>query len=187
MRVTVARIARAHGIRGDVVLDVRTDEPQRRLAPGAQLFTSPAAVGPLTIESLRDHSGRVLARFDGVLDRSAAERLRGVYLEAEIDPAERPSDPEEFYDHQLVGLGAVDPAGAVLGSVAELVHLPGQDLLVVATPDGREVLVPFVAAIVCEVDVVAGQVVVDAPGGLFEEPGPGSDPESDPESDLESG
>jgi 16S rRNA processing protein RimM len=169
MRVTVARISRAHGIRGDVVLDVRTDEPDRRLAPGTQLATSPAAAGPLTIEELRAHSGRVLARFAGIPDRTAAEKLRGVYLEVEIDPAERPSDPEEFYDHQLVGLAAVDPQGADLGEVTELVHLPGQDLLAVRTPDGREVLVPFVAAIVPAVDVDAGRVVVDAPGGLFDE------------------
>ena len=135
MRVTVARISRAHGIRGDVVLDVRTDEPERRLAPGTELTTSPAAAGPLTVEELRPHSGRLLARFAGVPDRSAAERLRGVYLEAEVDPDERPSDPEEFYDHQLVGLAAVDPQGRALGRVTELVHLPGQDLLAVTTPE----------------------------------------------------
>jgi 16S rRNA processing protein RimM len=181
MRVTVARIARAHGIRGDVVLDIRTDEPERRLAPGTSLATSPAAAGPLTVDELRHHSGRLLARFAGVTDRTAAERLRGVYLEVDVDPAELPSDPEEFYDHQLVGLSVVDLQGRPLGRVGELVHLPGQDLLAVSTADGREVLVPFVAALVPDVDVTGGQVVVDPPGGLFEEPGDVADAASSPE------
>ncbi len=171
MRVVVARIARAHGIRGDVVLDVRTDEPELRLAPGTPLLTTPESAGPLTIEHLRDHSGRVLASFVGVGDRGAAEALRGVLLEADIDPALRPEDPEEFYDHQLVGLRAVDVNGQPLGTVAELVHLPGQDLLAVTKPDGGEALVPFVVALVPIVDLDAGHVVVDPPAGLFDELG----------------
>lgn len=168
MRVVVARIARAHGIRGDVILDVRTDEPDRRLAPGSVLLTSPDAAGPLTLEHLRDHSGRVLARFAGVDDRSAAEALRGVLLEADVDPADRPVDPEEFYDRQLIGLLVVDLDEQTLGTVADLVHLPGQDLLVVARPGGGEAFVPFVSAIVPSVDLPAGRVVVDPPGGLFD-------------------
>jgi 16S rRNA processing protein RimM len=169
VRVVVARIARAHGIRGDVVLDVRTDEPELRLVPGTSLLTTPDSAGPLTLEHMRDNSGRVLARFAGVADRAAAEALRGVLLEADIDPAQRPEDPEEFYDHQLVGLRVVGPFGEPLGTVAELVHLPGQDVLAVTKPDGGEALVPFVAALVPIVDLDAGRVVVDPPGGLFDE------------------
>ena len=171
MRVVVARVARAHGIRGDVVLDVRTDEPEKRLAPGAVLQTTPTAAGPLTVDDIRAHSGRVLARFAGVDDRGAAEALRGVLLETDIDPADRPDDPEEFYDHQLVGLAVVDPSGNALGTVAELVHLPGQDLLTVTRVDGGETFVPFVAALVPVVDLAEGLVVVDPPGGLFDDQG----------------
>jgi 16S rRNA processing protein RimM len=169
VRVVVARIARAHGIRGDVVLEVRTDEPDRRLQVGSVLLTTPAVAGPLTLQDVRDHSGRLLARFLGVDDRGAAEALRGVLLEAEVDPDERPEDPEEFYDHQLVGLSVVDRSGTTLGRVADVVHLPGQDLLAVTRSDGGETLVPFVAAIVPTVDLTGGRLVVDPPGGLFDD------------------
>jgi 16S rRNA processing protein RimM len=103
----------------------------------------------------------------GVTDRTAAEALRGTLLVVDVDPGEQPDDPDEFYDHQLVGLAAVDLAGAPLGEVADVLHLPAQDLLAVRAPDGRELLVPFVAAIVPTVDLAAGRVVVDPPPGLF--------------------
>lgn len=171
MRLVVARIARAHGVRGDVVLDVRTDDPQSRLAAGTVLQTTPAAAGPLTVDDVRQHSGRLLARFVGVDDRGRAEALRGVLLETDVDPAVRPDDPDEYYDHQLVGLDVVDVAGTTLGQVAEVIHLPGQDLIAVHRPDGGETLVPFVAALVPSVDLDSGRVVVDPPGGLFETDG----------------
>jgi 16S rRNA processing protein RimM len=167
VEVVVGRVGRAHGIRGDVGIDVRTDEPERRFAPGAVLRTTPESAGPLTVERARWHSGRLLVTFVDVADRTAAEALRGVELVVDVDPAEQPDDPDEYYDRHLVGLTARDPAGAVLGVVHEVVHMPGQDLLAVTAQDGREVLVPFVAAIVVEVDVGGGTMVVDPPHGLF--------------------
>jgi 16S rRNA processing protein RimM len=168
-RVVVGRVGRAHGIHGLVSVDVRTDEPERRLAPGAVLLTDPEARGPLTIVEARVHSGRLLLQFEGVEDRTQAEALRGTDLVVEIDPAELPEDDDEWYDHQLVGLTAVGLDGTAYGSVTEVVHLPMQDLLAVRTQTGTEVLVPFVSAFVPEVDVTAGRVVLDPPGGLFEE------------------
>ncbi|MCF6523282.1 ribosome maturation factor RimM [Streptomyces sp. JJ36] len=171
MQLVVARIGRAHGIKGEVTVEVRTDEPESRLAPGAVLATDPAAAGPLTIESGRVHSGRLLLRFAGVADRTAAEALRNTLLIAEVDPEERPEDPEEFYDHQLVDLEVVTRGGRALGRVAEVAHTPGQDLLIVRRPEGGETLVPFVAEIVPEIDLEGQRAVVDPPPGLIEEPG----------------
>ncbi len=168
-RVVVGRIGRAHGIHGLVSVDVRTDEPELRLAPGAVLMTDPEARGPLTVVEGRVHSGRLLLRLDGVDDRTQAEALRGTDLIVEIDPSELPEGDDEWYDHQLVGLAAVGRDGTAYGSVSEVVHLPMQDMLAVRTDAGVEVLVPFVAELVPEVDMVAGRVVLDPPGGLFEE------------------
>ncbi len=148
-------------------VELRTDEPERRFAPGASLKTDNAQYPTLTIETMRWHSGRLLLHLEGVTDRSLVEELRGVVLSVDVDPDERPADPDEFYDHQLVGLDVVDSAGAVLGTVSEVVHGP-QDLLVVKRPEGGEAMVPFVASLVPEVDVSAGRVVVDLPDGLLD-------------------
>lgn len=164
----VGRIGRPHGIRGEVTVEVRTDEPERRFAVGAVLVTVPAAAGPLTVTTARWHSGRLLLGLVGVDDRGAAEGLRGVLLEVEVDPDEVPEDPEEFYDHQLVGLRVETVEGARIGEVGEVVHLPGQDVLAVRRDGRRELLVPLVAAIVPEIDPAAGRIVIDPPPGLLE-------------------
>jgi 16S rRNA processing protein RimM len=168
MQVVVGRIGRAHGLGGDLTVEVRTDEPERRLAAGARLMTDPQQRGPLTVAAHRVHSGRLLLHFAGVDDRSSAEALRGTLLLVEVDPGERPEDDDEWYDFQLVGLAAVRPDGAALGELTEVLHLPAQDLLALRTPEGREVLVPFVAAIVLEVDIDGGRVVIDPPPGLID-------------------
>ncbi|MDT0455357.1 ribosome maturation factor RimM [Streptomyces sp. DSM 41527] len=169
MQLVVARIGRAHGIKGEVTVEVRTDEPELRLAPGAVLATEPSSVGPLTITAGRVHSGRLLLRFEGVADRTAAEALRNTLLIAEVDPEEVPEDPEEFYDHQLMDLDVVTRDGTVVGRISEISHLPYQDLLVVQRPDGSEVLVPFVSEIVPEIDLEEQRAVIDPPPGLLDD------------------
>ncbi len=175
VQLVVGRIGRAHGIKGEVTVEVRTDEPEVRLAPGAVLATDPGAAGPLTIETGRVHSGRLLLRFAGVRDRDGAEALRNTLLIAEVDPEQTPDDPEEFYDHQLVDLDVVTVDGTPVGRIAEISHLPHQDLLIVRRPDGGEVMIPFVAEIVPEVDLDGQRAVVDPPPGLLEAPGGGRD------------
>jgi 16S rRNA processing protein RimM len=167
--VTVGRVGRAHGIRGEVSVEVRTDSPELRFADGARLTTEPAGAGPLVVGHTRWHSGRLLVRFDGVSDRAVAEGLRGVRLLADVGEGERLDDPDEFFDHQLVGLRAVTTTGDAVGDITDVLHPPGQDLLVVRRPDNREALVPFVADIVPEVDIAAGRVVLDPPVGLLED------------------
>ncbi|GAA3019628.1 MULTISPECIES: ribosome maturation factor RimM [unclassified Kitasatospora] len=168
MQLVVGRIGRAHGIRGDVSVEVRTDEPELRLGPGAVVLTDPASVGPLTVESGRVHSGRLLLRFAGVKDRNAAEALRGTVLISEVDPEESPEDPEEYYDHQLIGLDVVLLDGTLVGELTEVLHLPYQDLLTVEKADGTEVLVPFVSQIVPTIDLENQRAVITPPPGLID-------------------
>ncbi len=170
LELVVARLGKPHGLRGEVTVDVRTDEPDRRFADGARLRAEPPAGSAsrldfLTVSSSRWHQGTLLVRFAEVPDRTAAEAARGIVLFASVSADEVPDDPEEYYDHQLVGLAAYDVAGARLGEISAVVHGAAQDLLKVRTPDGRDALVPFVAALVPEVDLAAGRVVIaDRPG-----------------------
>lgn len=162
--VVVGRVGRAHGIRGDVAVDVRTDEPERRFAAGASLRT---ATGHLTVASSRMHSGRLLVRFEELTDRTQAEAARGTELTVAVDPGERPEDPEEYYDHQLVGLRVVTTEDEPVGELLRVEHHGAQDLLVIATPRG-EVLFPFVTALVPLVDLEAGRLVLDDAPGLLD-------------------
>ncbi|MFF9311843.1 ribosome maturation factor RimM [Streptomyces sp. NPDC014748] len=169
MQLVVARIGRAHGIKGEVTVEVRTDEPELRLAPGAVLATDPASTGPLTIETGRVHSGRLLLRFEGVGDRTAAEALRNTLLIAEVDPEELPEDEDEYYDHQLIDLDVVTEDGTEVGRITEISHLPSQDLFIVERPDGSEVMIPFVQEIVTEIDLEEQRAVITPPPGLIDD------------------
>ncbi|MFI1651790.1 ribosome maturation factor RimM [Streptomyces avidinii] len=169
MELVVARIGRAHGIKGEVTVEVRTDEPELRLSPGAVLRTEPATVGPLTIETGRVHSGRLLLRFAGVKDRTGAESLRNTLLIAEVDPSELPEEDDEYYDHQLMDLDVVLADGTEIGRITEISHLPSQDLFIVERPDGSEVMIPFVEEIVAEIDLEEQRCVITPPPGLIDE------------------
>jgi 16S rRNA processing protein RimM len=122
------------------------------------------------VAAVRWHSGRLLVRFEGCDDREAAEALRGTVLVIESAELAPLTDPEEFYDHDLIGLRVVTATGDPVGTVADVLH-HGQNLLVVAgegTRSGAEILVPFVAPLVPEVDVAAGRLVIDPPPGLLD-------------------
>jgi 16S rRNA processing protein RimM len=178
MQLVVGQIGRPHGIRGEVTVVVHTDDPDLRFEPGSVLATEPASRGPLTVEAARWHSGRLLVSFEGYAGRDRAEELRGTMLV--VDSADvGPAGPEEFRDYELIGLDVLTRTGEPVGVVKDVLH-HGQDLLVVGTarsgPGGGrpaaagrgEILVPFVAAIVPEVDVGAGRLVIDPPPGLLE-------------------
>ncbi|MBT2423107.1 ribosome maturation factor RimM [Streptomyces sp. ISL-22] len=169
MQLVVARIGRAHGIKGEVTVEVRTDEPELRLAPGAVLLTDPPSAGPLTIATGRVHSSRLLLRFEGVTDRTAAEALRNTLLIAEVDPDELPEEEDEYYDHQLIDLDVVTADGVEVGRITEISHLPSQDLFIVERPDGSEVMIPFVEEIVTEIDLEEQKAVITPPPGLIDD------------------
>ena len=169
IELVVGRIGKPHGIKGEVTVDVRTDEPDRRFAVGRTLRVEPpkgsaSTLGSVTVRSLRWHQGVLLLGLEHVADRNAAEAVRGLVLHATIRADEAPADPDEFYDHQLIGLAAHDLEGKHLGVVSRVIH-GAQDLLEIRTPEGHDGLVPFVKELVPEVDVAGGTVVVaDRPG-----------------------
>ena len=212
MLLVVGHIGKPHGLRGEVLVTVRTDEPEERFVAGSVFTTEvprdrrvstgparaaggpaaggpaaggPAAAGPaaggatppgveykvpaeLTLESLRWHQGRVIAQFSGVHDRTIAEALRGVLLQVDSSGLTPPDDPDEFHDHQLVGLSVVSADGTVLGTVDRIDHAPSSDLIVLRRADGGTALIPFVTAMVPTVDLPGGRVVVDLPEGLLD-------------------
>ncbi|MBV9831004.1 MAG: ribosome maturation factor RimM [Marmoricola sp.] len=171
--VVVGRIGRAHGIRGDVLVEPRTDEPERRFAAGAVLGTQGGrgTWTALTVVGARSHQGRLVVRFEEIADRTTAESARGTELTAGVATDERPEDPEEFYDHQLLGLRVETVDGSVAGELLRVEHHAAQDLLVIGTARG-EVLFPFVRPLVPEVDLSGGRIVVDdVPGLLAEDAG----------------
>ncbi len=144
-----------------------TDAPAERFAPGTMLSTEPPAAGPLQVVAASSASGRLVVHFDGVDGRPAAEALRGVSLFVAAEQRPVLDDPDEYYDTDLVGLEARLVDGAVLGPVVDVVHAGAATYLVVRM-DGRDRLVPFVAAIVVSVQVPDGVVAIDPPEGLFE-------------------
>jgi 16S rRNA processing protein RimM len=169
IEVVIGRVGKPHGIGGEVTVELRTDEPERRFAVGttvrAERARGPASPWPeLTVTAIRWHQQTPLVRFEEISDRTAAESARGILLHATVAADESPDDPEEFYDHQLVGLAVEDVDGRALGEVTGVLH-GAQDLLQIQSVDGRDTLVPFVVALVPEVDVPGGRVVVaDRPG-----------------------
>jgi 16S rRNA processing protein RimM len=170
MDLVVGRVAKAHGITGEVVVEIRTDDPDTRFAPGTTLRAKPSRGGrerDYVVESAREHSGRLLVRLDGVSDRNAAESLKGTLFV--VDTADLPpiEEPDEFYDHQLEGLHVRTTAGTQVGTVAEVLHTAAGELLSVRT-DEREVLVPFVSAIVTSVSLADQIIEIDPPDGLLE-------------------
>jgi 16S rRNA processing protein RimM len=170
VEVVVGRIAKAHGIRGELTVDVRTDSPEERFAVGVVLTGRRRDGGtrPLTVAAARAHSGRLLVSFEEIRSREDAEGVRGLLLLADTADLPPTDDPDEFYDHELEGLRAELTDGTVVGTVHEIVHAPGGELLTLDR-EGRMVLVPFVREIVPVVDVAAGRVVLDPPEGLLDE------------------
>jgi 16S rRNA processing protein RimM len=170
-QLRVGRLTKAHGLKGAIKLELYTDDPDRRFTPGAEFSLQVPESSPwhgkhLTIRELRWYNGHPVGFFEGVDDRTAAESLVKAILWVD-QPADEEVEPDAWYDHQLVGL-AVLRDGEKVGEVVHVDHLPAQDLLVVKS-GGREVMVPFVSAIVPEVDVAAGTLTVTPPAGLFEE------------------
>ena len=166
MQVVVARLGKAHGLRGEVTVQVLTDSPAERFVPGASFMTEPEFAGPLVVNTARDHNGVLLLSFEDTDDRTGAEELRGIRLLGEV--LETDDDEDSWYERDLVGLKVVTVDGDEVGEVTALQSRPTQDLLVLRLTDGREALVPFVSAIVPEVDVEGGRIVVDPPAGLLD-------------------
>ncbi len=169
LEVIVGVIGRAHGLRGDVAVELRTDEPEIRFVPGAVLGVE-GSKQTLTVDTVRDGAGgRLFVRFAQASDRTGAEGLRGRVLTVSVDASARPDDPEEYYDRQLRGLRVLDASGTEVGVVADVIHLPSQDLLSITTETGER-LVPFVSELVPHVDLSSGTCRLAEVSGLLEDP-----------------
>lgn len=182
--VRVGRLTKAHGLKGALKIELYTDVPEKRFVPGAefslQVPESSNWFGrTLALVELRWYNGQPVAFFEGVTDRSLAESLARAILWIDAEAAAEEED-NAWYDHQLVGL-SVQRDGVELGTICSLEHRPAQDLLIVSTPNG-DVMVPFVKAIVPEVDLKRRIVVVTPPTGLFEDI-----PESETAASVEDG
>ncbi|WP_435592063.1 ribosome maturation factor RimM [Nocardia sp. bgisy118] len=172
MELVVGRVAKSHGVRGELVVEIRTDEPEERFAVGATLrgrLPRSTEVRDFTVESAREHSGRLLVFLAGIADRTAADALRGTLFLVDSEDLPPSDDPDEFYDHELEGLTVQLTDGAVVGTVTEVLHSAAGELLSVrAADDGREILIPFVTAIVPSVSIADRLVVIDPPEGLLD-------------------
>ncbi|HLU28304.1 MAG TPA: ribosome maturation factor RimM [Glycomyces sp.] len=164
VQVVVGRIVRPHGVRGEVVVEVRTDDPEERFRPGAE-YATPS--GALRAETVRWHQGRPMLTFEGVRGRDAAEALRGTLLSLEVDPAEE-LESDEFHDTDLIGLAVVTVDGERVGTVTAVDHGPAYEALVVKRRGTHPLPIPFVDEMIDGVDLDAGTVVVDPPPGLLE-------------------
>ena len=188
MLLVVGQIGKPHGIRGEVLVTVRTDDPEARFVAGSAYTTEvprdrrvsagPAAASEpgvryqvpakLVLESLRWHQGKGIAQFEGIPDRNTAEALRGVLLQIDSSEIDDPDDPDEFNDHQLAGLSVESVDGTVLGTVDRIDHAPSSDLIVLNKAGGGTALIPFVTQMVPTVDLAGGRVIVDLPEGLLD-------------------
>lgn len=165
-RICIARIGAAHGVRGEVRLWSFAADP---LAVAGYGPLESAAGDRFEITSLRTAKDCLVARFAGVNDRTAAERLVNLELFVPRGQLPEPADAEEFYHADLIGLTAVDGAGAILGTVVAIQNFGAGDLVEVKPSTGGEtLLLPFTKAIVPLVDIVAGRLVVNPPDGLFD-------------------
>jgi 16S rRNA processing protein RimM len=166
----VGVVVRAHGLRGELGVEVRTDSPEERFAPGARLVARRAGApdATVTVATARPHSGRLLVTFDEVPDRTTAEDFRRARLLVDVSALRPSDDPDEFHDHELEGLRAELEDGTVVGTVREIVHGPAGDLLVLTRPGAEDGLVPFVHQIVPTIDLAGGRVVLTPPDGLLD-------------------
>jgi 16S rRNA processing protein RimM len=167
MLLVVGRIGRAHGVLGEATIEVRTDLPEERFLVGARLQTDPVAHGPLTIESARDHNGILLLKFLELKDRTAIEKVRDTLLLAEVDMSEEALYEDEYHVQQLIGCEVVLESGVRIGELSDVLNLPGQDVLAVKSEHG-EILIPFIAEFVPEVDLENRKITVVPPAGLLE-------------------
>jgi 16S rRNA processing protein RimM len=172
LELVVGRVVKAHGIGGELVVEIRTDDPAERFAPGTTLRAKAsrdrgAAARSYVVDSAREHSGRLLVRLAGVADRDAADALRGSLFIVESDDLPPIDEPDTYYDHQLEGLRVRTVTGTDVGVVTEVLHTGAGELLAVKGDSG-EVLVPFVGAIVTSVSLEDGTVDIDPPDGLLD-------------------
>lgn len=169
----VGRLLKAHGLKGAIKLELYTDSPKERFVPGAVLTLQVPNESPwfgktVTVKEVRWYNNQPVIFLEGIEDRTQAETLIKAILLVDQDLNETPTEPDAWYDQQLVGL-KVYRDGNEIGSVSVVEHMPAQDLLIIKTLDDKEVMLPFVKQMVPEVDIAGGKITITPPMGLFEE------------------
>jgi 16S rRNA processing protein RimM len=163
----VGRIARTHGLRGEVIVNVETDFPEERFQPGAELFIARGEdMEPLTLTSVRFHQGRPIVAVAGFEGIDAAQPLAGLELRI---PAERLVQLPDgmIYHHDLVGCRVETSAGQLIGIVRDVDGTAEVSRLVVAAGDD-EILIPFASEICTTIDAAGKRIVIEPPSGLLE-------------------
>jgi 16S rRNA processing protein RimM len=170
VELTIGRVVKAHGVAGEVVVEIRTVDPETRFAPGTVLRAKGSDHGErkYVVAAARPHGNRLLLRLDGVAGRDAADALRGSLFVIDSSALPPIEEPDTYYDHQLEGLSVRTTSGQDIGTVAEVLHTAAGELLAVNRPEAGELLVPFVGAIVTSVSLDSGVVEIDPPDGLLE-------------------
>ena len=160
--VVVGKVTRAHGLKGEVLVLVISDNPDR-FAPDASVFLEDGR--ELRIRASRANGGRLLVLFEGVADRNAADLLRGSTLV--VPQSLLPDLPEgEYWPHQLIGLEVVTESGRSLGAIADVIGSPANDLWAAVDGDGEETLIPAIREVVISVDVALRRIEVREIPGL---------------------
>lgn len=168
-RVCVARIGAAHGLRGEVRLQVFTQDPDAIKEYGE--LQSEDGTKQFRVVSLRPAKGHFVAKLDGVNDRNASELLTNIELFVARDKLPAIEEDGEFYHADLIGLRVEDSSGKSYGVVVAVHNFGASDLIEVAEPPKKSgTLIPFIDAFVPEVDLDAGRVVIEPVAGLFDAP-----------------
>lgn len=164
--LAIGQVVGAHGLRGELKTEVLTQDPARfgRLT---EVYVGREGEEPLPrrLEAFRLHQGKALLKIEGCEDRTAAEALRGAYVQVPIEEA-LPLEEGEYYEHQIVGLAVCTTAGEPLGKVVEILYTGANDVYVVRGPDGKEILIPAMAGVILEVDLEGGRLIVELLEGL---------------------
>lgn len=169
--MAVGLITTAHGLRGEVKVELHTDFPER-FAPGVVVYLG-ESLEKATISAARPHQGQMLLQFQGIEDRTAADELRGTWLFIPDDEAVA-LEEDTFFVHDIIGLSVQTASGQLLGTVEEVLFTGANEVYVVATPDEpgeprREILLPAIADVIKEVDLDQGILTVELLPGLLDE------------------
>jgi 16S rRNA processing protein RimM len=154
--LAVGKLRRPHGVQGEILMDVLTDFPDR-LKPGKEVLVG-EAYQPYTIIHLRRHDPALIITLEGIEDREAAGELRNQLVF--IRSAGLPALPEgEYYHHELIGLQVVDESGKELGKLEQILETGANDVYLVRTAAGEELLLPAIHDVVLEINLKEGRLV----------------------------
>jgi 16S rRNA processing protein RimM len=164
--LVIGKLRRPHGVHGEIIMDIFTDFPER-IHPGITFYVGENH-RPLVLRSCRQHQNSLLLAFEAFQNRDEVGALRNQWVY--VHSVDRPSLPEgDFYHHQILGLKVIDEKGNILGTVIEILETGANDVLVVRPTEGADILIPVVDSVVRNIDLGAGEILVQLIPGIFAE------------------